>query len=260
MDCKDKDGSGSLEQCPKKRKTGPTEEITSFLDPRFQWLNNPTSWKVTDEKGEQEGSCGGFSVTGPTMTLRAPAKKDFWRRTYYAPTLLKDDGPALLLAIGPEQECTVCVDFELTPKAQFDQAGLLVYLDPTHWLKCGIEFCDGVPRLSCVVTNVFSDWSTQPWKSTGARLRLHKVLQGESVVIEAAELGCDKFEFSRIAHLSTKMSSGCIEGDPESNADASWRVGPFACCPIKQSGCEVQFSNFRLGPRIASVHSDDASH
>lgn len=53
--------------------------------------------------------------------------------------------------------------------AKFDQAGVIVYQDPDHWLKAGIEASDGQPRLSAVVTNTYSDWSTQvsvacvPW-------------------------------------------------------------------------------------------------
>jgi regulation of enolase protein 1 (concanavalin A-like superfamily) len=46
--------------------------------------------------------------------------------------------------------------------------------------QAGIEYCDGAARLSVVVTNIFSDWSTQPWPSTAARLRLHKINKGKS--------------------------------------------------------------------------------
>jgi regulation of enolase protein 1 (concanavalin A-like superfamily) len=31
---------------------------------------------------------------------------------------------------------------------------------------------DDEPRMSCVVTNEYSDWSTQPWTSLSLRLRL----------------------------------------------------------------------------------------
>lgn len=47
------------------------------------------------------------------------------------------------------------------------QAGLLLYIDDDNWLKTGIEYCDGLPRLSTVVTRCgYSDWSTQPWRSS----------------------------------------------------------------------------------------------
>ena len=43
--------------------------------------------------------------------------------------------------------------------ANFDQAGLMLYLDEKHWLKCGVELTDGDRFLSVVVTNGRSDWS-----------------------------------------------------------------------------------------------------
>ena len=109
--------------------------------------------------------------------------------------------------------CTVEVTFSLNPVEQFDQAGLFVWLDNSHWLKTGIEFADGQPRLSCVVCNVFSDWSVQPWPDAAAKIRVHKVTHNSSVVVEAAVPGTDKWEFVRIAHLSAQASHIGIAGD-----------------------------------------------
>ena len=39
---------------------------------------------------------------------------------------------------------------------QYDQAGLMVRLDPQHWLKCGIEYVDGRQCASAVVTRRLS--------------------------------------------------------------------------------------------------------
>lgn len=52
----------------------------------------------------------------------------------------------------------VCVEAEF--QTLYDQAGLMIYLDEKHWLKTGIEFNDGQPMISSVVTNKFSDWGT----------------------------------------------------------------------------------------------------
>ena len=52
------------------------------------------------------------------------------------------------------------VAFTIKPTSQFDQAGLIIYKDSEHWLKTGIEYVDGHPKLSCVITNKYSDWST----------------------------------------------------------------------------------------------------
>lgn len=239
---------------------------TSFSDAGFQWRCDPSAWAVDDPNGEKEGSGGSFAISdsGGSLTITPPSKKDYWRRTFYSPLLIKNDGPALLFTVPAADECTVQVDFTVDPKSQFDQGGILVYLDACHWLKCGIEFCDGAPRLSCVVCNVFSDWSTQPWPSLGARLRLHKVLQSSSVVVEAAALGSDDFHFFRIAHLSAKSCHHGDElaGEPEAAGHAAeqpWAVGPYAACPTAQKGTSATFNNFSISPRLQSVHSSDVS-
>jgi regulation of enolase protein 1 (concanavalin A-like superfamily) len=46
----------------------------------------------------------------------------------------------------------------------------------------GIEVVDGTPFVSCVTTNVYSDWSTQKWNSYQLHMRVHKL--GESAVVE----------------------------------------------------------------------------
>lgn len=181
--------------------------------------------------------------------LFPPAKKDFWRKTYYDPVLLKDDGPFLYCALplqnneGAPQFYTIETSFILTAFSQFDQAGLMIRLDAEHWIKCGIEVVDRVPRLSCVVTNEYSDWSTQTWPECGdpecqnmptikrkkffkrskakqsqesveessngpinvtARLRMH--CRGDNFVVEAKQR-YKEWEFVRIAHMSRQSPS-----------------------------------------------------
>lgn len=97
--------------------------IDSFSDERLIWLNNPIDWNVTDSAGHEEGSGGYFSVEddGKVLKLSPPAFKDFWSRTFYSPLLIKHDASALLCTVPPDDECTLTVDFEFTPKCQFDQ-------------------------------------------------------------------------------------------------------------------------------------------
>ena len=237
------------------------DPIVSFTDSRLSWLNNPTEWNVAAEsdiaEGELEGTGGSFVIAadGSSLTLYAPAKKDFWSKTFYNPILIKSDASALLGEIPVQLEVTVKVDFEFSPVSQFDQAGLLVYIDHDHWMKCGIEYCDGLPRLSVVVCNVFSDWSTQPWNATSISLKVHKVNQSDSLVVEAAPVGSsnDNFHFIRIAHLSNRST----ENNGSADAALPWMVGPYAACPIQQKGCKVLFTNFSIGPREASMHSSE---
>lgn len=236
------------------------------FDNKFVWLNDPTLYSVSSDDSAVEGYGGSFTKTDDdcTLIINAPSKKDFWSRTFYEPELIKNDASALVLPIALDEEATVAVDFSLTPKEQFDQAGLLVYIDDLHWIKCGIEYCDGSARLSVVVCNNYSDWSTQPWSVahndsneivTGARLKVHKIIHNDSVVVEAAPLNSDNFQFIRIAHCSVKSTHTSIEHSLPT--DVKWCVGPYAACPTKQAGCVSRFSNFSCGPRQNTVHESN---
>lgn len=141
---------------------------------------------------------------------------------------------------------------------------MLIYLDDSHWVKCGIEYCDGHSLLSVVICNVFSDWSTQPWPTCAARLRVHKVLQSSSVVVEAAPIGSDDFRIIRIAHLSSlSVHKGDELTDFERNgaeSESDWRIGPFSASVAEQKGCVATFTNLSVGPRLTLTHSTDVSH
>ena len=87
-------------------------------------------------------------------------RKDYWRKTYYKPLLVKNDGPALLARLSVDKIVTVETAFTLVAKSQFDQAGLFLRLDDEHWLKAGIEVserkitgvsaCTRMTRTSCI--------------------------------------------------------------------------------------------------------------
>ena len=56
---------------------------------------------------------------------------------------------------------------------RFDQAGLKVFCDPTHWVKAGVEVVEGILNMSYVVTLGISDWSVLPWQNlTNVALRV----------------------------------------------------------------------------------------
>ena len=133
----------------------------------------------------------------------------------------------------------------------------MIYIDDSHWVKAGIEYCDGQAKLSVVVTNGYSDWSTQVWPSMGAKLKIHKILQGSSFVVEAAEIESDEFQFVRIAHLSAADSSSSDGGGGDADVEKKWKVGPFAASPIAQKGCKATFSEFTIGEKEKPTHSEN---
>lgn len=229
--------------------------VSSFLDCRFTWLNEPTKWvsEMGSTGGDAEGAGGSFELRndGRELLVSAPAKKDFWSKTFYSPLLIKSDASALVFPIPVGTECTITTELSYNPITQFDQAGLLVYINESHWVKCGIEYCDGSPKLSVVICNDFSDWSTQPWQTTSVVLKIHKINQSDSIVVEAAPIDSNEFHFVRIGHLS------CTNMVNEIGEKLPWQVGPYAACPIAQLGCTATFNNFSIGPREPSVHSEN---
>ncbi|MBV6644148.1 MAG: DUF1349 domain-containing protein [Cyclobacteriaceae bacterium] len=103
------------------------------------WINEPSDWKY--EKNRLE-----MFVTGKT---------DFWRKTHYGFTV--DDGPFFYTRRGGEFEVSAKISADY--QARYDQAGLMIRVDETMWIKAGIEYVDGRFHASTVVTRNFSDWS-----------------------------------------------------------------------------------------------------
>eukprot|EP00947_MAST-08B_sp_MAST-8B-sp1_P004058 g4058.t1 len=229
-------------------------------DPAFGWVGERRERGETASEGggdtdEKEGS--------GVVAIRPLPGSDFWARTFYSPLLVKSNAPALLgPPLGNRAEATLHLSFTLDPVTQFDQGGALVFVDADNWLKAGIEYVDGTPRLSVVVTNAgFSDWSTgampaprtadatlgsssSPSGSAGrlsVALRVHKLwpgaAQGPSIVVEAAPLhvGDDgvaappasEFALVRVASLRGRGMHGQSAG--------SFRMGAYAASPIGQS-------------------------
>lgn len=214
-----------------------TTVVDNFLSSAWGWSNQPTRSTISED--------------GSTLEIYPDTGRDYWARTFYQPLLVKSDAPGYLAEVPAATEVTMEVSFTLFPVEQFDQAGLLVLVDGDTWVKAGIEYCDGKPRLSCVVANDgFADWSTQAIQSTSLRLRVHKLLpgpeQGPAMIMEVASADADDWSFVRIASLRS--------------GDKAWKMGPFAACPMEQRGGRAEFRSVRLGPKLALTHSSDPGH
>lgn len=218
------------------------QPLTSFSDPRLEWLN-----------GAPEKSTP--AADGSTLSVTPTLGRDFWARTFYGPApLIKADGSALVAHVPAATEVTLSIGFTLKASGQFDQAGAFVYVDDDTFVKAGIEFCDNVPRLSVVVTNNgFSDWSTQLLPFLALRLRVTKlapgVVQGPALLVEASPYeegaGFDTpgdWQFVRIASLRS--------------GDKPWRMGVIAAAPVK-AGSVSEFHYLHIGPKIKPSHSPE---
>ena len=246
-------------------------EITSFRDQRLVWHNGePPHWKISADN---------------KLTIAPGAGPDYWSRTFYGPALLlKSDAPSLVADLSQGQEASLTTAFTLHPRAQFDQAGIMVIVEDVDengarstnaWVKAGIEYTDGHPNLSCVVTNAgFSDWSTQritfdnvgdnnytSSESTTAkenqkvsiRVRLTKHLpgleQGPCITMEACE--CRAGDTAETPGAWRQIRIASLR---ESSSNSRWRMGVFSISPVAQENSHVEFHHIRLGPKIKPVH------
>lgn len=121
--------------------TVPESQLSgSSLFAKMKWFNEPASSK---QSGDQ-------------LVVTTKPKTDFWRKTFY--DYVTDNGHFSFLRVAGDftLECRVAGKYA----ALYDQAGLMARLDSSNWLKCGLEFVDGIGHASVVVTRDFSDWST----------------------------------------------------------------------------------------------------
>lgn len=84
----------------------------------MEWFNEPNKWEVPfDAEPHVEGCGGSWNIfeDGQKLSLLPPSKKDFWRKTYYIPSIIKDDGPCLLRSVPASMLLTMEVYFTLHP-------------------------------------------------------------------------------------------------------------------------------------------------
>ncbi len=162
----------------------------------MEWYNEPPTWHAQD---------GIIEVTTAPGT-------DFWRKTHYG--FVRDNGHFYYRTVSGDFTATVTVRGAYT--ALYDQAGLMVRLDETTWLKCGVEYVEGVQQASAVVTRDYSDWSVAPLPDNPAGLWLRLRRRAEAIEIEYGRDGL-RFTLLRIAYLTpaTTLQVGVMAASPE---------------------------------------------
>ncbi|MDN4480239.1 DUF1349 domain-containing protein [Demequina muriae] len=168
------------------------------------------------------------------LLVEAREESDAWRVTSYG--FVHDNAHALLAPLGTSE--AVEVTFQLDFDQQFDQAGLMIRVDETTWIKAGIEFSDGAAQVGAVVTHGFSDWSVAPvtdWMGREVTVRASR--DGDAVTIRA-RVADEPWRLVRVAPLSP-------------TADA--RAGLFCCAPTRP-GLVVRFVAHRRSEPDSSLH------
>lgn len=187
----------------------------------FRWLNEPEEW---------QGDAGRLVVTTGDRT-------DFWRETFYG--FIRDSGHAWLTPVSGDFSATV--SFKGDYRELYDQAGMMLRLDETHWIKAGIEFTDGLMHFSVVVTRGVSDWSVIPLHSASADTEVFSRItrHGDAVRVQF-HLGDGRWQMARLC--------------PFPAGDAA--VGVTACSPERR-GFQASFRDIRVGPPIPRQLHDD---
>jgi regulation of enolase protein 1 (concanavalin A-like superfamily) len=191
------------------------------------WINEPKEHQVTSE----------------FVSITTAPETDLWQRSYYG--FRNDNAPGLLLESDDNFTFTAKVNFDY--RTQFDQSGLLIYIDSDNWFKASIEYENKqYSRLGSVVTNLgYSDWATTDipivdhiWYRLSRR--------GPDFLIESSIDG-QEFKQMRIFHLhklgdTTEEMGKC---NPPQPALSSVKFGIYACSP-QSSSFHATFSNMSL--------------
>lgn len=174
----------------------------------MEWLNPPEDW----------------SVEGGALRMVTDHGGDFWRHTFYG--FEPDGGHAFLDRREGAFAAEVTVDADY--RDLYDQAGLMLRLSPTAWVKAGVEWTDGAPALSVVVTDGASDWSKRALPAPGP------------VTLRIARWA----DAGKVEHL-TPAGAEMIRLFPLRPGPA-W-IGPMACSP-QGGGMEARFDGWRVEP------------
>jgi uncharacterized protein len=175
------------------------------------WLNPPRKWS----RGET------------SLMVQADPKTDFWRKTYFG--YVTDNGHFLSRPVTGDFQATVNVEGDYA--AQYDQAGLMVRLDPACWMKCGVEFVDGAQTVSSVFTRDYSDWAGIPREAGGGSLWFRVVRKGEALT----------FSFSPDGKVYREVRQGHLTAAP------TLRVGIMVAAP-EGPGFAARFRDLTITP------------
>lgn len=179
------------------------------------------------------------------VTITTEPETDLWQRSYYG--FRNDNAPILQIESGDNFTFTVKVSFVY--KVQFDQCGLIIYLDSENWFKASIEYeNEEFSRLGSVVTNYgYSDWATSDIplpKEIWYRLSR----RGADFLIESSFDGV-VFKQMRVFHLH-KLGETTVEMgkcNPPQPAEKPVNFGVYACSPQKSSFI-AKFTDMSLEP------------
>ena len=173
------------------------------------WLNEPPTW----------------AVDGEALTVMSAPQTDFWRKTHNGH--IADNGHFYFQSVEGDFTAEVC--FSANYHTLYDQAGLMLRENERAWMKCGIEYVDGVHYASAVITRDFSDWSVVKLDPAPAAVWLRVQRIGTAVEVYVSTDGS----------AYSMIRQGYLTDSP------TLHVGMMVAAPTGD-GFEARFSGFEI--------------
>jgi uncharacterized protein len=196
-------------------------EAPGVLPSEWEWRHEPPWWSTGRERD------------GGGLEMRTAPETDFWQRTHYG--FQRHNGHALLAQIKGNFQIATRAHFE--SNSQYDQSGLLVFLDEENWIKCSTEYeTPELNRLGSVVTNGgYSDWASQDVAGVvrATSYRITRVV--DDFLLEYSTEAGEQWKQMRITHMPAAEGRSVI------------RAGVYACSPIGTGFC-CRFGYIEVGP------------
>lgn len=163
---------------------------------QMKWYNEPSNWNKQAE----------------VVYVNTGAKTDFWQKTHY--NFIRDNGNFYYHEV--KGNFTIEVKVVGQYQALYDQAGLMIRENENTWLKCGIEFVEGVQNVSAVVTRDYSDWSIVPLSQPPVALWIRVQRRSETVEVQYS-LDGKYYQMLRLAYLThaETLQAGLMCASPQ---------------------------------------------
>jgi len=186
------------------------------VNTQMQWHCPPPHWREA----------------GNIVKVVTGEQTDFWRNTFYG--FVRDNGHFYHRPVAGDFTIEVTTDGKY--EQLYDQAGLMLRVDQSNWVKAGIEFTDGAMHFSTVVTrDDFSDWSVIPLPATAGSVTSVRITRHGDALRVQYKFGDHDWQLARLAHL--RMGESVAAG--------------LMCCSPQRAGFEVSFHNLSIDKAIS---------
>jgi len=162
----------------------------------MEWLNEPASWQRN----------------GDVLRVNVDPDTDFWRSTGYG--YVHDNGHVYGDRLPGDLDVSVRIRGAFA--SQYDQAGVMLRADEQTWLKTGLEFFEGRPRLSTVLTAGCSSWMVADLPPGTDEVTLRVSRRGDAVEVRYAA-GDGAAELAALVFMppGLEMLAGIVCAAPE---------------------------------------------